>query len=110
MTVSLFLRLLLLLSALPGCYCAHLVGTHNYNHSLASTPTRGDEVLLAGSARKLWLCSLGLLRKLGGSGSPGQLLQQQQTKIVQSLGSGGAKRKGKPKESQDVVVAAAAGG
>ena len=64
MTVSLFLRLLLLLSALPGSYCAHLVGTHNYNHSLASTPTRGDEVLLpvAGIARKLWLCSLGLLR------------------------------------------------
>ena len=36
MTVSLFLRLLLLLSALPGSYCAHLVGTHNYNHWLAS--------------------------------------------------------------------------
>ena len=85
MTVSLFLRLLLLLSALPGSYCAHLVGAHNYNHSLASTPTRGDEVLLAGSARKLWLCSLGFLRKLGGSDSPGQLLQQQQTKMLEQV-------------------------
>ena len=36
------------------------------------------------------LCCLGLLRKLGSSGSPGQLLQQQQTKIVRSLGGGGA--------------------
>ena len=45
-------------------------------------PIRGDEVWLAGSARKLWLCSLGLLRKLGSSGSPGQLLQQQQTEKV----------------------------
>ena len=33
----------------------------------------------------LWLCSLGLLRKLGGSGSPGQLLQQQQTKMLEKV-------------------------
>ena len=43
--------------------------------------TRGDEVLLAGSVRKLWLCSLGLLRKLGGSGSTGQLLQQRRSRL-----------------------------
>ena len=51
-------------------------------------PVNGGEFSQAGSARKHWLRCLVLLRKLGGSGSPGQLLQQQQTKIVQSLGSG----------------------
>ena len=64
-------------------------------------PVRTDEVLLAGSARKLWLCCLDLLRKLGGSGSPGQLLQQQQTKIfnlVQSLTGGGAENQRKAEE------------
>jgi len=82
----------------------------NVLNNFHSTPLYSGEFSLAGSARKRRLRLLGLLRKLGGSGSPGQLLQQQQTKIVQSLGSGGAERKGKPKESQDVVVAAAAGG
>ena len=43
------------------------------------------KVLLAGSTRKLWLCSLGKLRKLGGSGSPGQLLQKQQTKMLEKV-------------------------
>ena len=43
--------------------------------------THGDEVLLAGSVQKLWLCSLGLLRKLGGSGSTGQLLQQRRSRL-----------------------------
>ena len=43
------------------------------------------EVLLAGSTRKLWLGSLGKLRKLGGSGSPGQLLQKQQTKMLEKV-------------------------
>ena len=44
---------------------------------------------------------LSLLRKLGGSGSPGQLLQQQQTKIfnlVQSLIGGGAENQRKAEE------------
>ena len=41
---------------------------------------------------------LSLLCKLGGSGSPGQLLQQQQTKIVRSLAVGGAENQRKAKE------------
>ena len=41
------------------------------------TPTRGDEVMLA-------YYVLGLLRKLGSSGSPGQL-QQQQTKMLEKV-------------------------
>ena len=63
-----------------------------------SAPTHRHKVLLADSAQKLWLCSLGLLNKLGSSGSSGQLLQQQQTKIfnlVQSLIGGGAENQRK---------------
>ena len=48
--------------------------------------------------RQLRLGSFGKLRKLGGSGSPGQLLQQQQTKIVRRLAVGGAENQRKAKE------------
>ena len=65
-----------------------------------SSPVNGGEFSLAGSARKHWLRCLVLLRKLGGSGSPGQLLQQQQTKIVRNWAVGALKTKGKPRRSR----------
>ena len=68
-----------------------------HNVHLFIPRVNGGEFSLAGSARKHWLRLLVLLRKLGGSGSPGQLLQQQQTKIVRSLGGGGAENQRKAK-------------
>ena len=77
----------------------HLQAKTPFN-TFSLSPVNGGEFSLAGSARKHWLRCLVLLRKLGGSGSPGQLLQQQQTKIVWNWAVGALKTKGKPRRSR----------